>query len=183
MNKEQPLWQRMYHDPIYMEVLRLVHYAGFQYRELEEKLEPLYRRFDKVQVQSAVYYLTTFDGQMTSKPPPLAQIMLRTNVRKIAFQLLGPDPATPLYKQFRQAAPLPYPWDKPTKPPEEPTLESLNEDELKERLKAAHARLSAVSVRSKVGKEMKKRITALHEEFRRRGKDPLAVDEELLSKK
>jgi hypothetical protein len=122
MSKDQPLWHRLYFDAAYTEVARLIGYAGFQYRELADKLEPLYRRFGKAKVESVVYHLTVFDGQMTVKPPPLGQVMLRPDVRKLCWQLLGPPPEHPQYELMKRPEALPNSWDQP-KPvsTEEPT--------------------------------------------------------------
>jgi hypothetical protein len=49
-------------------------------------------RFDKVKVESAIYHLCTFEGQMRCNPPPLARVMFREEVRPLMWQLLGPAP-------------------------------------------------------------------------------------------
>jgi hypothetical protein len=111
MSKDQPLWHRLYFDAAYAEVARLIGYAGFQYRELADKLEPLYQRFGKAKVESVVYQLASFDGQMTVKPPPLAKVMLRAEVKSLCWQLLGVPPDHPQYELMQQPEPLPNSWD------------------------------------------------------------------------
>src|SRR5687768_9470999 len=94
MNKEQPLWHRMYFREEYVAVCKLVGYAGLTYRDLQEKLEPLFRQLGKARVESAVYHLCTFEGQMTVNVKPLTHVSLRREVRELAWQMLGPPPET-----------------------------------------------------------------------------------------
>jgi hypothetical protein len=94
MAKEQPLWHRIYFDPVYTEIARAIGYAGCTYRDMLALLEPLGERFGKQRVESATYHLVTFEGQMTCNPKPLAQVSLRAEVRKLCWQLLGPPPET-----------------------------------------------------------------------------------------
>lgn len=124
---------------------------------------------------------------MTTKPPPLAQVTLRAEVRSLAWQLLGPPPEHPEAAHFRQPAAWVPPWARPQptkeEPPKEETLESLPEHQLRDRLREALDRLSAISPRSKAGKELKKAVTAVRNEFKRRGMDPSKVEEEVLAKR
>lgn len=92
MEKERPLWQRIYFDPVYTAVAREIGYQGCLYRDLVQKIEALSQRFDKMKVESAIYHLVTFEGQMTCNPKPLAQVAFREDVRKLMWQLLGPPP-------------------------------------------------------------------------------------------
>lgn len=114
MSKEQPLWHKIYFVPVYTEVCRAVGYAGITYRELAEQIETLARRFGKEKVQSAVVHLTTYPGQFTVNPPPLAQVQLRQEARKACWQLLGPPPESPLFELYKKPEPLPNSWDRPT---------------------------------------------------------------------
>ncbi len=118
MKKEKPLSLRIYFDDCYAAICRTIGYAGCQYRELDEKLEPLRQQFGKVRVDSATYYLVAFEGQMTVKPPPLARVELRAEARKHCWQLLGPPPEHPLYYEF-------YPDRKPKE--ESPAEQKLPE--------------------------------------------------------
>jgi hypothetical protein len=111
----------MYEDPCYGEIVQAVGYRGMTYRELTELIETLAKRFDKLRVESATYHLVTFEGQMTCNPKPLAQVSLRAEVRKLAWQLLGPPPESSESEHFHQPGPWKPPWDRPPKePPPEP---------------------------------------------------------------
>lgn len=92
MEKEKPLWQRIYCDPVYTAVAREIGYQGCLYRDLLQKIETLSTQFDKVKVESAVYHLAIFEGQMTVNPKPLAEVKLRDEARKLCWQLLGYPP-------------------------------------------------------------------------------------------
>lgn len=159
MPKERPLWHRLYFDPVYTAVARVIGYEGFYYREMEEKLQPLYDRFDKVRVESAVYYLATYEGQMTVNPKPLVPVSLRPNVRKLCFQLLGPPP-------------------EPNKAPPEPTDEELDEFQREARrrnklqllylLRDGRRQLARHGKRSNCGKRARQQIAAAEAELVRR---------------
>lgn len=120
MLKEQALYLRIYFDPICTEVARIVGSQGFTYREMEGKREPLYKRFDKVAVQSAVYHLAIFEGQMTCNPKPLAQVKLRAEARTLCWQLLGPAPEHPWFDLWKKPERLPLPWDSEPQAADEP---------------------------------------------------------------
>ncbi len=92
MNKELPLWHKLYFWPHFTEIVRAVGYAGCLYRDLWKLLEPIADQFGKTQVESATWHLLTFEGQMTVNPKPLAKVELRAEVRGLAWQLLGPPP-------------------------------------------------------------------------------------------
>jgi hypothetical protein len=119
MNHERPLYLRLYFDAVYVAVARAVGYQGCTYRRLTEIIEELAKEFPKVQVESATYHCLTFEGQMTCNPKPLAKVELRTEVRKLCWQLLGPPPEHPLHGKLQGPA-LPNSWDKPPEQPEEP---------------------------------------------------------------
>jgi hypothetical protein len=120
VNREQPLYLKVYFDPVYVEVARAVGYAGCTYRELTQKIERLAKQFDKPRVESALYHLVTFEGQMTSYPPPLAKVELRAHVRKLCWGLLGPPPEHPWYHYIKTGTPIPQSWAEPAKPKEKP---------------------------------------------------------------
>lgn len=182
MQKELPLWHRIYFDAAYTDIVRLVGYAGLPCRDFERQLQKLIEKHGR-KAESASWHVVTFEGQMGVKPPPLAQVTLRQEARKLAWQLLGPPPEHPEHAHFQTSDPWMPPWARPKEePPKEEALESLFEHQLRARLKEALYRLSTVSPRSKVGKELKKVITALRNEFKRRGVDPNKVEEEVLAK-
>ncbi len=79
---------------------RAIGYQGVQYRDLWPIIEELSKEFPKVKVESAIYHLTTFEGQMRCNPPPLAQVMFREEVRPLMWQLLGPEPGHPLREEM-----------------------------------------------------------------------------------
>ena len=128
MQKERPLWERLYFDEAYVEIARLVGYRGTTYREMAKSLEPLERRFGKQRVQSATYYLVTFEGQMTCNPSPLAEVKLRPEVRKLCWQLLGPPPesedAFNRHADGTRRQPEPAPPRQKTQPTKERTAET-----------------------------------------------------------
>lgn len=92
VNKQSPLWEKLYFDAVYVEIARLIGYQGTTYRDMLKLLEPLEEKFGKQRVRSAAYHVVTFEGQMTCNPKPLAEVKLRENVRKLCWQLLGPPP-------------------------------------------------------------------------------------------
>ena len=92
MHKEPPLWQRLYTDAAYRELVRRVGYRGCTWRELAALIEELGKTYGKQKVESASYRCFTFEGQMTCNPAPLAHVSLRADVRTLCWQLLGPPP-------------------------------------------------------------------------------------------
>ncbi|MFO0967860.1 MAG: hypothetical protein U0793_20040 [Gemmataceae bacterium] len=92
MEKERPLWHKVYFEPVYTAVAREIGYRGCLYRELLQKIEALGQQFDKDKIEAAVYRLATFEGQMTANPNPEAEVKFREEARKIMWQLLGPPP-------------------------------------------------------------------------------------------
>lgn len=113
MSKYQSLSDRMYFDPVYTEMVRIIGYAGCEYRELWDKLQPLVEQFGKPRAETAVTHLLTFDGQVGGNPKPLAQVMLRSEARKHAWQLLGPAPDHPWFELWKKPERLPESWDPP----------------------------------------------------------------------
>jgi hypothetical protein len=120
MTKEKPLWQRMYGEPLYAEIVRVVGYAGLPYREFQPKLEALAERFGTRAVEQAGWRLVTYDGQFTGKPPPLATVTLRAEVRKYAVGLLGPPPEHPWYGAVKNNEAIPFGWEEEEGKPKEP---------------------------------------------------------------
>ena len=90
--KQLPLWHRLYNGPVFTEVARSVGYEGCLYRELWDRLKPVVERFGQQRVESATLHLLFYEGQMTVNPKPLAKVQLRSDVRSLCWQLLGPPP-------------------------------------------------------------------------------------------
>lgn len=127
--QETPLWQRLYGRPEYYELARKVGYKGCTYHQLTKHIDELAKTYDKQKLESASYYLFTFDGQMTVNPKPMAEVKLRENVRRLCWQLLGPPPGHPVSKSGRdmvgeQPKPDPQPAPPPSPPKEKPKLPS-----------------------------------------------------------
>jgi hypothetical protein len=100
MEKEKPLWQRIYQEPAFTEVARIIGYAGTTYRDLMEKVEPLKTQFGGQAIDSAIYFLASFEGDRTCNVKPLAHVTLRDEARRTCFQLLGFPPE---YKEVSTA--------------------------------------------------------------------------------
>ena len=110
MKGEQPLWWRIYFDPAYTAVCRAVTYTGITYRRMTELIEDLGKIHGKPRIESAFYHCVQFEGQHTVNPKPLAHVMLRTEVRKLCWQLLGPPPERwdDVYRGMKNPPPNPY---------------------------------------------------------------------------
>ncbi len=94
MQKEQPLWYRLYFDPCWTGVVRLVGYAGCLYWDLWEKFKPATEVYGQARVETATAHVLSWEGQFTCNPKPLAEVQLRSEVSKLAWQFLGPPPGT-----------------------------------------------------------------------------------------
>src|SRR5437016_5139375 len=84
-----------YFDPRYTEVVRVIGYAGFPFRELDERLKPLAERFGKDKIHEVCRELMTllFAGkEKRSGPQQDAEVQLKPEVRKLAWQMLRPPP-------------------------------------------------------------------------------------------
>lgn len=92
MEKEKPLWHRIYCSPVYTDIARIVNYSGITYRDLMDKLDPLRQQFGGQSVDSAVFHLATYEGDTTCNVKPLAHVRLRDEARRLCWQLLGPPP-------------------------------------------------------------------------------------------
>src|SRR5262245_12058462 len=115
MRTARPLWQRIYQDEVYTEDCRLIGYLGCQYRELWDKLTPAIDRHGQQRVESATAHLLTYDKQFTVNQPPLAQVQLRAEVRRLCMQLLGPPPEK--WDEFYSTVTAPPPNPYKTPPP------------------------------------------------------------------
>ena len=90
--KEKPLWQRIYQEPAFTEVARIIGYAGTTYRDLMDRVEPLKKQFGGKAIDSAIYFLASFEGDRSCNVKPLAHVSLREDARRACFQLLGFPP-------------------------------------------------------------------------------------------
>jgi hypothetical protein len=169
MKKDMPLAERIYFDPLYTELVRIVGWKGFQYREMEEKMAPLYERFDKGKVQAAVYHLATYEGDNRTNVKPLEQVMLRDHVRPLCRGLLGFLPEEQHLLHSPPAGSLPLGAKAKKEPTKQETLDTMSDELLRIRLLEADKKLCTMSVRSKLGKKLKYEIADMIQECRRRG--------------
>jgi hypothetical protein len=114
MEKELPIWDKIYFLPHFTEVARIIGYAGLTYRSLMKKVEPLREKFGGEAINTAINQLASFEGKYTSEVNPLAHVCLREQVRHLVFMLLGPPPEKEA-EFYRHADGTPwYPeWKKP----------------------------------------------------------------------
>jgi hypothetical protein len=90
MSKRQPLCVRLYFKPHLTELVRLIGYQSLPVPEAKERMTPLVAKYGKEKINAAIKELFEIDG---SRQPPLAR--LNAAVRKAAWQLLGPEEASP----------------------------------------------------------------------------------------
>lgn len=83
MANEAPLHRRVYEDRLYAAICRAVHYTGFPFRELAERMRPLVAAYGARKVAAALSALVTHQGWRT---------MLNPQARKACWGLLGPPP-------------------------------------------------------------------------------------------
>ncbi len=112
MNHEKPLWWRIHFDAVYADVCRAVGYKGMVYRDFAKVIEDLAQKHDKRSVESAVFHLVTYDGQLSYDPKPLSEVKLQGQVQKLCFQLLGLSPGHPEYERLYGELPKPQPESK-----------------------------------------------------------------------
>ncbi len=68
MEKEQPLWHRIYFDPIYTAVAREIGYAGCLYRDLADKIEETALRTMLLEIiQNRVTLFAVFHEKLASE--------------------------------------------------------------------------------------------------------------------
>ncbi len=119
MIKETPILDRIYFWPEYSAVARAIGYAGIPYMQLTKVIEELSTKFPKAKVESVIFNLTTFEGQMTVHPPPLAQVKFREHVKPLLWQLLGPPPEKEdAFWTNRDGSKIPRPAKEEPKAPE-----------------------------------------------------------------
>src|ERR1051325_7143728 len=92
MNKEKPLYERIYQDPLYIAIIRFVHYKGVTWRDLCAKMDEWKQEFPRKNIDQHVYHMVWFEAQNRCNVKPLEPVHLRQDVRKLAFQILGPPP-------------------------------------------------------------------------------------------
>lgn len=83
-----PLYVRMYFNPAYTDLVRLVGYGGLPLLpDARKKIQLLVEKFGEEKLREAEQALIEYD---TSREPGVAR--LTAQARKLAFQLLGPPP-------------------------------------------------------------------------------------------
>lgn len=87
MSKDRPLSVRLYQDPVYFELARLVGYAGKPVDQLVKESEPLLKEHGRHAMNLASQELIVVND---AAEPPMAT--LNPHARKLCFQLLGPAP-------------------------------------------------------------------------------------------
>ncbi len=100
MKKEPSVLERLYKEPEYQEIAKFVGYQGTVVRDLYARIELLAAKYDKRKLETAAVHLTVYEGQFTSTPKSLAEVKLRSDVRKCCHQLLGPAPEDPGYEEY-----------------------------------------------------------------------------------
>lgn len=90
---KQPLLIRLYYQPCLTELARFVSYGGRRDKDVKGKCDELRSRFGDQQVTLAVRELTVKDEKS-------GLTVLRPNVRKLCWQLLGPQPEHPEYESY-----------------------------------------------------------------------------------
>ncbi|GEM_PF-2017798 len=83
----RPLYIRMYFSEMMTELVRLIDYRDVPVAEAQMALKPLMDRYGRQAIMDACEELLDVE---TAKPPAVAR--LKTDVRKLAFQMLGPPP-------------------------------------------------------------------------------------------
>jgi hypothetical protein len=90
MPKRQPLCVRLYFEAHLTELVRSIGYQSFPVPEAKARLAPLVERYGKDKVNAAIQEVLEIDR---SQEPPRAR--LNDSARKAAWQLLGPEGASP----------------------------------------------------------------------------------------
>src|ERR1041384_5918452 len=78
---EQPLWHKMYFNPAYTDLVRMIGYAGLSTDAAAKKIREL--PHDKEKLVKACEELLDIGAK---------EVQLKPHVRKLAFQLLGYPP-------------------------------------------------------------------------------------------
>lgn len=85
--REPPLYEKMYFRAHYVDLVRMVGYAGLPMQEARDRIKELTKCHDKEKLAKACEELFDIDAK---------DVKLKANVRRLAFQLLG---APPEYKE------------------------------------------------------------------------------------
>lgn len=107
MSKEQPLSLKLYFDPSFTDLVRIVGYVGFPFRELAEKVKPLIQQYGIKRVSLAITETLSFAGW---------RVMLNEQTRpRVPF--IGPPPETwDAYYRHIDGSPRPRPPGRETPP-------------------------------------------------------------------
>jgi hypothetical protein len=98
-----PLYEKLYFQPVYPEVVRLIGYAGitpFAFWDAAKE-KRLVEQYGKEKVMFAVCELTQYDLREQSDP----RYELNAEARKWCVQLLGQPPEHPLHEFLKQGPP------------------------------------------------------------------------------
>ena len=85
--REPPLYEKMYFRPHYVDLVRMIGYAGLPVQEARDRIKELTKCHEKEKLAKACEELFDIDAK---------EVKLKANVRRLAFQLLG---APPEYKE------------------------------------------------------------------------------------
>jgi hypothetical protein len=107
MTKEQPLYMRLYFEPQLTELARIVGYDGVTEEE-RAKVLPLFEKYGGLKMTDAQRLLLDYDEDAK-------RYRLKSDVRKLCWQLLGPPPemAEELLRPPAGALPLTAPAQAP----------------------------------------------------------------------
>src|SRR5438309_643497 len=105
--KQAPLYMRMYFQEIYIELVRFIGYGGKHLDEARSFVRDLAAKHGREKAMEVGEEVVIIDQE--SKPP---MVHLKNEVRKLAFQMLGPPPAE---ATASTATPVPSP---PNREPE-----------------------------------------------------------------
>jgi hypothetical protein len=81
----QPLWYRLYFQPAMYDVARAVGYPGTTAEELRKRLKPLAKTHGEGKIALAL-------SELTQAEDKTKRTVLRSHVRALCWQLLGPPP-------------------------------------------------------------------------------------------
>ncbi len=87
MRKPQPLYIRLYYEPHFVDLVRLIGYQGLAVPDAKERLKPLNAQYGQEKMKAAAREILRVD---TAQDPPRA--LLTEEARRLAWQLLGPPP-------------------------------------------------------------------------------------------
>lgn len=94
--KKGSLLDRMYFDPVYTAVVRMIGYSGLSKPEAYKQADELAKQYPKKQIRQAAHELCKFDSDI---------VQLTAEARKAARGILGVDPDHPLADYWRHGPP------------------------------------------------------------------------------